>query len=197
VKVTTSEYYEAFTGFGFAISGVVAALPFISLVLRDAVSSYAFPPLGGIEGLARVGVCAFSVFSTYLVFLLWNGLKPDVLGKRAGGLFIAGVAFFFCYIAAYHGFVRRIEIPAQRSAVTVSVGFSRAPEARRLFPPTISDEEMLRERGMTEEEIRGLWTGRSLLLARLSLLFSYLGCAVSLVGFFSIGALKHATEVKG
>lgn len=196
MSVTTSEYYGAFSSYGLAISGVVAALPFVSLLFRDAVSSYAFPPLGDIGGPARLGACAFCVFATYLVFLLWNDSPPTVIQKRAGILFILAIVLFVAYLTAYHRFVKVIKIPAQHSAVTVSVGFKRTDGARQTFAPTASDEEMLRDRGMTEEEIEGLWTGWSVLIARLALLLSYLGCAVCLVGLFSLGALKHATEQK-
>ena len=196
MNVTTSEYYAAFSSYGLAISGAVAALPLLSLALKDAVSSYAFPPLGGIEGPARLGACGFCAFATYIVFLLWNGAQPNALRKRAGILFVSALVLFVGYLAAYHGFVRTIEIPAQHSSLTVSVGFTRTEGAKRAFGPEISDEEMLRDRGMTEEEIKALWTGPSIVIARLTLLILYLACAACLVGLFSLGALKHAVEQK-
>ena len=50
-----------------------------------------------------------------------------------------------------------------------------------------TDEEMLRARGPDEEQIRMLWTPRSLIVARLALFVPYSLMIVALVAAFSFG----------
>jgi hypothetical protein len=175
---------------------VVIALPYLSKILPEPVGPYLFPPLGDIEGIARLGAFIFSTLTTYLVFICAKDSALNKVPKRTVILFVIAVALFLGYFSASYRFIRVVSIPSEHRAIAVSVGFERTDFARRNFSSS-SDIEMLRDRGLVEEEIERLWTVRSLLSARLTLYLCYLGCVMSLVGFLSFGALQHALEGVG
>jgi hypothetical protein len=85
-------------------------------------------------------------------------------------------------------FVRTIDLPAANDAVSVTVGYERTPFAQQTFGD-VSDLELLRKRGPTEEEIQRLWTLRSINIARVSLFASYLLFLCSLIAACSLVVL--------
>jgi hypothetical protein len=91
-------------------------------------------------------------------------------------------------------FVRAIPEVNQADHI-VSVGYKRTEFAKSTLGDA-SDEEMLRDRGLTDEDIRSLWTTRSLSLSRLLLFVSCMGCTLSLVALASLGVLLQARESK-
>ena len=90
------------------------------------------------------------------------------------------------YLFPYKHFVRRIDAPANESALFVSVGYERTSFADHTFHSE-SDWDMLRARGTNEEEVTKLWTARSLDIARFCLIVSYCGFVLPLVLIFSLG----------
>jgi hypothetical protein len=56
----------------------------------------------------------------------------------------------------------------------------------------ISDEDILRARGTSDEEIRKLWTTRSLLVSHSSLYITYVLVFLSLVIAFSWGVFEQS-----
>src|SRR3989442_13766959 len=68
IALTTWQYYKSFISLHGIVTGAVA-LPIVSLILPDSISSYAFPPLGNVEFTGRIGAVAFAVAATYVVYV--------------------------------------------------------------------------------------------------------------------------------
>ena len=85
-------------------------------------------------------------------------------------------------------FVRTIDRPALKDTVTVTIGYDRTMFAHQNFAQN-DDWEMLRQRGVTEDEIARLWTSQSIILARLALFATYLLVILSAVTFCSLEVL--------
>jgi len=143
--------------------------------------------MGDVGGFAGLGLVCLAVLVTYLVYF-WRGGKWLLVAT-------ALVAFLsLCvYIALYPRLVLRVDIPSLKTATRVSVGYDRTPFAKVNFSSD-SDEDMLRARGFDDEEIKKLWTYRSLIVARLSLFGSYCGFILGLVATFSLGIVLGLSE---
>jgi hypothetical protein len=179
--MTLEQYYKAF----WSLQGLLAAAPpIVSTVvlpfLPDKASAFGFPPMGDVGGFAGLGLVCLALLVTYLVYF-WRGGKWPLIAA-------ALVAFLsLCvYVALYPRFVVRVDIPSLKTATRVSVGYERTPFATENFGSG-SDEDMLRARGFDDEEIKKLWTYRSLTVARLALFASYCGFILGLVTTFSLG----------
>lgn len=179
-KPTLLDYLKNVKGLGTLLAGLVPLLP-------SAVSSpgYWFPPLGDVTPIGRTGVLGLSLALIFISFWL---AKPQKVTRRFIILFVAGVVFFVFYFFSARHFVKRIDRPADNSTTYVSVGYERTQFAQQTFGSSESDEEMLRNRGLTDEDISRLWTDHSIDMARLCLLISYLGFVLSLVLIACIGA---------
>jgi len=180
VPMTLKQYYGGF----WSLFGVLAAAPpiivaVVSPFLPDSASVCGFPPMGDVGGFARFGLVCLAFLVTFVVYF-WGGGKWPLVA--------AALVSFVClcaYIALYPHFVLRIDVPSQKTAVRVSVGYDRTQFAKTTFGSD-SDEDMLRARGTDDEEIKKLWTYQSLTVARLALLASYCGFILSLVAAFSL-----------
>jgi hypothetical protein len=166
--LTINQYYRSYRSVLGAISVLFWALPFVSLILPSSYAGCFFPPLGPFEPVARLLTVVFAAFATYVAYFLpW---------KRAGLTIAASALVFFVCILLYGwsftSFVRVIQIESKQEAVSVSIGNERTEFASKNFPDK-SDSEMLRLRGIREEEIERLWTMKSILLARFSLRAPY------------------------
>src|SRR5208283_4435937 len=115
------------------------------------------PPLGNMDGVARVGLVGLCLGVSVGVYFL-VAAQPLKSPSRViwAAFFFAGVGLL-AYLSAYQGFVRRVDIPSRETSVYVSVGYQRTAFADQTFGPA-SDWEMLRARGTSEEEIGRLWT---------------------------------------
>jgi hypothetical protein len=178
--VTLKQYYKAFWG----LFGILAATPpllaaSVSSLLPEGVSVLRFPPLGDVEPFARLGLVALSLLTIHLIYF-WNGGKW-LMGATA----TVALLCLSLYVAIYPRFVIRIDIPSQ-DPVHVSIGYARTQFAATNFPG-YSDENLVRARGATDEEIRRLWTYNSIALARLGLFLSYAGFLWAFTGTLSLG----------
>lgn len=178
--MTLKQYYKGF----WSLLGVLAAVPPIIVgailpFLSHSSPVYGFPPVGDVEGFARLALVVLAFLVTIAVYF-WKGDKWLLVA--------AGLASFVClcvYVALYPRFVLRIDVPSQNTLVRVSVGYDRTQFAKTTFGPD-SDEDMLRARGTDDEEIKKLWTYQSLTVARLALLVSYCGFILGFVAAFSL-----------
>ncbi len=181
--MTIKQYYKAF----WSLSGLLAAAPplvttLILPNLPENVSLSGFPPLGNVGGFAAFGLVCLAVLVTYLIYF-WRGSKwPLVVSALVAFLSLC------LYIPLYGRLVLRIDIPSLKSSTRVSVGYDRTAFAKANFNSD-SDEDMLRARGFDDEEIKKLWTFRSLSIARLGLFGSYSGFILGLVAAFSLGVV--------
>ena len=176
------------------MAGLLTAVPFLSKLVPDAYAAYVFPPLGSVEGPARIGTFVFAWASTYFAFFARAG---SLSGDRKR--IVAAMVFAFVFLCVYFGiflrFVRTIEIPTKNISVQVSVGYERTDFAKDNFGAA-SDWEILRTRGTDEEEIWKLWTTKSLLVCRLSLYIAYSIVVLSLVTAFSWGVIYQLNSSK-
>ena len=190
--LTLRQYYGSFKSLSGTLAGAATFLPFLSKLLPENISAYVFPPLGSADGPARIGTFAVALATTYLAFF-WKAMLPRNNARRVVLAVALAVVFHFLYLLAYFRFVRTIDIPTRGTTVSVSVGYQRSEFASKTFG-SVSDWELLRQRGTDEEEIWMLWTARSLLLARGSLLVAYSGFVLCLVCGCSCGALYQADQ---
>lgn len=163
-------------------------LPIVAAIIPEQWSSYFFPPL---NDLYRMFAVTFGGLVTVLVYSLADSAFVRSRKKRPlvqGLVFILGILGAGTFLVSTTLFVRTIERPAISDTVTVSVGYERTQFARNTFRDD-TDENMLRQRGPTEEEIRRLWTPRSIIVARLSLLLSYFLFLISVIGVCGLQVL--------
>lgn len=185
------EYYKSFRSILGVLAALVAASPLLSKALPAEASQHIFPPLGQIESLARVGAVAFAILATYVAFFLGsaNGTAKVVISA------LLALAFFVAFFALSSRLVRTIDIPSQNAAFAVSVGFERSDFAKNNFA-NYSDWDMLRNRGMSDEEIEKLWTPNSVIAGRLSLWSSCVGFVVASVFALCFGVLFQTSAAK-
>lgn len=186
-RVTLQQYYTSARGLCTAVAAV--ALPFASKIVGSDSNAYLFPPLGDMNGIARVGLVAMCLGVSVGVYFLVAVRAPKSPSRIIWGTLILAAVSLLAYLSAYQRFVRRIDVPTREMSIYVSVGYHRTAFADQTFG-LATDWEMLRARGTSEEEIGRLWTEKSIIIARLGL---YLSCSLStlaLLFLFSFG-LAH------
>jgi hypothetical protein len=158
--------------FGF-VATAVSVLPLISGLFPEQLSLYLFPPLGNIWRTIAV------ILAALVTLILFFAKDVSFAVSKSGRLrallrtfLLAGIGACLFLVATYC-FVRALDIPSIGKTVTVTIGFKRTEFGKSLSPQG-SDWELLRLRGPSEEQIRKLWTGGSILLARLALFIAYL-----------------------
>jgi hypothetical protein len=190
---TLRQYYLSFKSISGAIAGLFSAFPLLSrLFLPESYRAYCFPPLGSVEGPARIATVALGLATTYFAFFARATLPSRNRRRVATGLVLAFICLCL-YIGLFLRFVRNIDIPSRNTSVQVSVGYERSDFAKTNFAGD-SDWELLRERGTSEEDIWRLWTTKSLLISRLSLYISYSLFIFSLVAAFSWGIVDQLSQ---
>ncbi len=190
-KITPKQYYKAF-GYLGAAAAALAALPFLSKLLPNALEGYGFPPLGDFGYFGRPATAALVLAATYVVYLCRN-FPERSRNKAAVLLWILAFAACACYLAATIRFVRSVSINTGNQStetVTVSVGYHRTDFAK--LQGAGSDYDLLRDRGLQEEEIQRLWTFWSLFWARLALWASHCAASSAFAAVFGLGALQQA-----
>jgi len=191
-RASLKQYYTSARGLITAVAAV--ALPFASKVVGPDAGSYVFPPLGGMDGIARLGLVLLCLSVSIGVYFLAVVQPRKSSSALIWTTILVAIICLIAYLAAYQRFVRRIDIPAKEATVHVSIGYRRTQFANQTFDSG-SDWEMLEARGTNEEEIERLWAVESVIVARLAL---YLSCALTTMSFlflFSF-ALAHDMSVQ-
>lgn len=190
--ITLRQYYASFKSISGIVIGLSAAAPVLSRILPSAYKAYAFPPLGIVEGPARVGTFVLVLATTYFAF--FAGVSSLGSNRRRVAFAVPLAFIWLClYIGLFSRFVRVVEIHnADRSVTSLyaSVGYERTEFAKVNFGNS-SDWELLRQRGVSDEQIHRLWTAESVLIVRLSLFISYTLFVLTLVAAFSWGILDE------
>jgi hypothetical protein len=190
-SIVLKNYYSGFIG----VRGVVAAVGTFSPLLPELKPGtwleYLLAPLGEIDFFARVALIILCAGITYLVYFIFQG-QSSKARKRTFLmlLLVAPLLSVLLYMSLCLLFVRKIDIPTLQRSVYVSVGYQRSEFAKKTFG-SMTDEEMLRQRSVEEEEIQKLWTPFSILVVRLALFVSWCGFALSLISGFSLGVLDQ------
>ena len=180
------QYYKAFKSLLGALAALVAAFPMLGRLFPTALAKYMFPPLGDIEPIARVGTVGAVGLATYVVYF-FRSHKTD---RSVLVVYALATISFAAYLTTSTCFMRKMDIPAEKTAVFVSVGFERTQFAENSFGNE-DDWEMLRDRGFDEESIRKLWTVRSLVVARIMLWMSFTSSLVFVAAAFGLGILSE------
>jgi hypothetical protein len=187
---TIRNYYSAFKKLSALPALLISALPLLPEGFAPR-GTCLFPPVGGAEGLARIAALIFTLSMTYFCWF-WSHFRHRDNAKRVVVAMICAFVSLCAYFVSYQRFVRTIEIPSKETSVCVTVGYDRTDFARTTFDSE-SDWQILRDRGVDDEEISRLWTARSLTVARLLLFVSYCCVLFSLVAAVSWG-LMHQME---
>jgi hypothetical protein len=185
------EYYKSFRSILGALAALVAASPLLSKALPAEVSQHVFPPLGEIEALARIGAVAFAILATYVAFFLRSG-NAEVKVVTAASLALLS---FVAFLALSSRLIRTITVRSPNTALAVSVGFERSDFSKKNFAND-SDWEILRQEGVSDEEIEKLWTPNSVIAGRLALWISCVGFVVASVFALCFGIPAQAAAVK-
>jgi hypothetical protein len=171
--------------FGLLILGriAIAVVPFFGHKAID--SHLIWPPIGSMETFAvPVAVILIGAF----------GAAPELLKtkSRAKVWFAIAltVAMSFLFTYSYlQKYVIRVDTPFNGTQFR-TIGSQRSEECLRKLPGK-SDEEILEIAGLTDGDIKRMWTPDSVLDVRLELFTTYLMALASLN--FALGAFSRAT----
>ena len=72
-SITLRQYYLSFKSISGAMAGLFTAIPLLSKLAPDGYAAYGFPPLGSVEGPARIGTFVFAWAATYFAFFARSG----------------------------------------------------------------------------------------------------------------------------
>jgi hypothetical protein len=186
-RITLKQYYSSARGLTTAIAA--AAIPFASKLVSPDVAAPVFPPLGSMDGPARIGLLLICLSVSIGVYFLISPRPPRSPATVIWLTLAVAVVSTIIYLVSYQAFVRRIEIPSRHTSVHVSVGYQRTDFANQTFGAA-SDWALLQARGTDDEEILRLWTAKSLILARLCLYSSSALATASFLFLFSF-AVAH------
>lgn len=189
-RLSLEQYYTSARGLATALAAV--AVPFASKVVGSDWAGYVFPPLGGIDGAARLGLVLLCISVSIGVYFLATAQPPKSPSPVIWAAILLALICSTAYLAANQRFVRRIEVPSRETSVTVSVGYRRTQFAQQTFGPA-SDWAMLKARGTDEEEIERLWTVKSVIVARLTL---YLLCALTTLSFLFLFSFALVHDIR-
>ena len=158
-RVSLKQYFLSARGLVTAVAAVT--LPFASKIVSSDSSAYLFPPLGNVDGIARVGLVALCLGVSVGVYFLVAVQPPKSPSRIIWSALLLAAVCLLAYLSAYQRFVRRIDVPTREVSLYVSVGYQRTAFADQTFG-SAPDWEMLRARGASEEEIARLWAEKSL-----------------------------------
>jgi hypothetical protein len=192
-SVSLRQYYRSFVSISGIMAGLFSSVPILSkIAFPGSDLAYGFPPLGSIEDLARIFTVVLAVAATYFAFFV-SATPPARNRRRLASAMVLTFLSICLYLAFFLAFVRKIDIPSKNTSVHVSVGWERTEFAKANFGAE-SDSDLLRDRGISDEEILRLWTKKSVVISRLGLFVTYSLFILSLVVAFSWGVLDQSTH---
>jgi type IV secretory pathway component VirB8 len=180
---TLADYYKGFVSLSGAITAILTAVPIAGELTGGAVSATLFPPIGSAYRLPTLLVI---VALTIAIYETRTAPWIQSARKRRRALWMAfGIAFLgvLVYVASYSRFV--VELPVKDQQAFVAVGFERQSFSNEHLKEG-SDSDLLRYRGLTDEDIKTIWTLRSIVVARVTLLTTYLLVLLPLIAGCSL-----------
>jgi hypothetical protein len=161
----------------------IAAAPYFAHKTSD--SPLVWPPIGSIETFAvPMAVILIGVFGAAPA--LFRTKSRAKFGFSAALVATVGSLVFYTYLQKY---VIRIDTPFNGTQYR-TIGSQRSDECLRKLPGK-SDEEILEIAGLSDGDIKRMWTPNSVFEVRLELFIAYLMGLASLN--FTLGALARAT----
>lgn len=194
MSITVRQYYEKFV----SLWGLAAGAPFIPPLLHvfipgsSAIAAYLYPPLGDIGEIAVAATIGLLLISTIVIFFRCETsqkilpIVPEILTVG----FVVGMCVLIVLFVKY---VRRIEVPAAKLEVPVSVGYQRSDFAIKYYSGK-GDWEMLHLTGVGEDQIQNLWTPHSIWVVRVLLWFFYTLTVTCFLSVVSLIVYRHAVE---
>jgi hypothetical protein len=163
-----------------ALTGAAFITPAVSLIPVN-WASYLFPPIGDVATTAKLGLIAFSIAAMFCAYLLIGFARMRLIILSAVA---ASLICFVAYLVLSTLFIRTVEDPVGKTSIRVTVGYEHTEFAKKNFPDA-NDWEMLRQRGLVEEEIERLWTLKSIVIARILLVATYYATFLAWIFAFS------------
>lgn len=188
--MTVLEYYKHFKSIYGGVTAAISSIPLLALIPVD-YSQYLFPPLGAYETFYKIASLILLVVVTLIVYFTKDGGFVNSKKGRLKVLLACGLLAFVSLLGLFalsQRFIRAISIASEHKDVIVSVGYQRTAFADKEFPNS-DDWDLLKQRGHTEQDIGKLWTWKSIMFARLTLLAAYLGFMLSVVAIGSCAVL--------
>ena len=177
-RLSLKGYYQAYKSVLGLFATLLALFPLANLFPLG--NEIFLPPLGSSTALASAISAAFALLSSFAVY----ALRPVRTARGVIGCAIVSFACAVAYFAATDLYVREVAIPSENASVRVSIGATRTTFADTFFPGQ-TDEQILRGRGLDDEQINRIWTRGSVLRARLILWLTFSLCI--LFGTASLG----------
>ena len=191
-RLTVKEYYKHFLSVYGVLAAAIAGFPLLSKLLPENWAAYLFPPLGDQDPAYRAAALILGALVTLTVYFS-KDLSAGLTGKGRALLFVVMFVPILLGLMAFfmlsQRFVRTVPIPALDTEVVVSVGYERTPYALTNFAPGTTDWDLLKARGLKEEEIERLWTPGSVAAVRLGLYAAYMLFLLPAVAIGSFGVL--------
>jgi hypothetical protein len=176
---------SAYLGAAKWIQGVIVLWP-LGAGLFPSKPVYCAPPLGQLSDLVSLSFLVVAIF----------GIFPWYIRTRTSTIVSGALATLTCIVCLFIYAINvgetvvRLEGFNPHGISHVSIGTQRSEFANTYFMGK-SNIEMLKEFGHREEDIQQLWTARSILWARMILLFSYIGFFAAMS--FAVGAFAKAS----
>ena len=188
MPITIKAYYRAHKSLFGYLAGFIGATPVLSSLLPDDWASFLFPPLDNVFKSVAV---LLVVLTSVVIFRMSDSSlvrNPAMRPRLQVSLLLIVLLGASGYVLARAAFVRVVERPSLGDVVTAVVGYERTPFAIKAFPNS-SDWDILRGRGITDEEIFENWTTTSVIVARLSVFLSYTLLLIAAIAILSLEVL--------
>lgn len=201
-EMSITAYLAHFKSVFGVIAMIGGSFPFVALLpTASEFTTFFFPPLGDQTLRAQT----LTLIAVFLIVLLTYFLSPIDCFKpkknRAKFLSsLVGVSLLstMLYLGLSQAFVVKIDIPSESKTVYLSTGYNYTENVQNskievdtehseegLPMLEASDEEKIRMRGLSDEDLKWIWTSSSLNLVRFFLWLTYFIFILSLV---SIGS---------
>lgn len=190
-RLTVRAYYKRYLSLYGLMSAAIGGLPILSKLLPEGWGGYVFPPLGDQGPIFRGAALILCALVTLIVYFAYPRYARYDKRERVRTLLLTAIVSVLGVMAFFilsQRFVRHIAVPTRNVELVVSVGYERTDFAQKTFGPA-TDWELLRYRGINEEEIQRLWTSRSIILVRLGLFVSYMAFLIGALSCTSLGVL--------
>lgn len=188
--LTVKAYYKHFKSIYGALTAAISSIPLISALVPSEVSRYLFPPIGTGETFSKLATLILAGLVTLVIYFTKGAAFANSKKGRVeilAAILIAALLSLIIFTGLNLRFVRSIQTP-DKGEFIFTVGYERSQAAEEKFKGK-SDWDMLRLKGLAEEEVFNLWTPTSVIISRLTLLTFYLAFFLSAVAIGSLAVL--------
>ena len=174
------------------LGGLGAALPIVSLFPNEA--AYCFPPVGDLTPIARVGCIAIVLIVICCGYIGVGATRRLKMVIVIAAIFAIVAAVTYMSLALQY--ILKIETP--NSFVLVSIGSQKTDFAKKTFTGDDSPWDMVKSRGLGDDQVMKLWTPKSVYTNRFMLLLSYIVTIVCWALMFAlVTAMELNSRIKG